>query len=158
MWSPASISDPPSCVTAVRSRTSGAVRWSQRDQLPAPGFFHQVAFDPVRMSMYGSRGNLNMGRRSASKGDLTGGMTQHYARSEVVHGGGNGYDPYMDGYNTYTFSKSSMGGMAGGMAGGGMSGMTMSNMGGGMSGGTMGSMGGGMAKGMRYEFTLCFIC
>ncbi|KAM8746433.1 desmoplakin-B isoform 3-T3 [Acanthopagrus schlegelii] len=100
------------------------------------------------MSMYGSRGNLNMGRRSASKGDLTGGMTQHYARSEVVHGGGNGYDPYMDGYNTYTFSKSSMGGMAGGMAGGGMSGTMMSNMGGGMSGGTMGSMGGGMAKGM----------
>ncbi|XP_073332986.1 desmoplakin-A-like [Pagrus major] len=72
------------------------------------------------MSLYGSRGNLNMGRRAQSKGDLTGGMSQQYARSEMVHGGGNGYDPYMDGYNTYTFSKSSMGGMAGGMAGGGI--------------------------------------
>ncbi|XP_029285435.1 LOW QUALITY PROTEIN: desmoplakin-B [Cottoperca gobio] len=106
----------------------------------------------------GSQKGLNMGQRSGSKGDLTG----YYARSEFVQGGGNGYDPYMDGYNTYnTFSKSSGGGMSGGM-GGGMKGGTgggmkggqtfvmMSSGGSGMASGTMGggmsgSMGGGMS-------------
>ncbi|XP_018526376.1 LOW QUALITY PROTEIN: desmoplakin-like [Lates calcarifer] len=89
------------------------------------------------MSLYGSQQGLN--RRIGSKGDLTGGGTYHYARSEVVHGGGNGYEPYMDGYKTYTFSKSSTGGMGGGM---------MSGMSGGMGGGMSGGMGGGMMSGM----------
>lgn len=97
------------------------------------------------MSMYGSQKGLNMGRRAGSKGDLAGGGSQYYARSEVMHGGGNGYEPYMDGYNTYTFSRSSMGGgggMGGGMGGGGM---TSASTGGGMMGAMMGgSMGGGM--------------
>ncbi|XP_060890231.1 desmoplakin-A isoform X3 [Labrus mixtus] len=96
------------------------------------------------MSLYGSQNRLNMGRRTGSRGDLTGGMTQQYARSDVVHGGGNGYEPYLEGYNnTYTFTKSSSGGgMGGGMAsgGGGMmsgSGLMMSGGGGTMSGGGM---------------------
>ncbi|KAK7889859.1 hypothetical protein WMY93_025419 [Mugilogobius chulae] len=68
------------------------------------------------MSTYGSQKGLNMTRRVSSKADLSGGGT--YARSEVIHGGGNGYDPYMDGYNSYTFtSKTSMGG---GMSSGGL--------------------------------------
>ncbi|XP_076579508.1 desmoplakin-B isoform X1 [Chaetodon auriga] len=91
------------------------------------------------MSLYGSQKALNMGRRVGSRGDLT----QSYARSEVLHGGGNGYDPYMDGY-TYTYSKSSGGGMMSGMGGGMMSGGMMS----GMSGGTMTVMSGGMGGGM----------
>ncbi|XP_044056975.1 desmoplakin-like isoform X2 [Siniperca chuatsi] len=95
------------------------------------------------MSLYGSQKALNMSRRSGSKGDLTGGGTHHYARSEVVHGGGNGYDPYMDGYNTYTFSKTSIGGM-----GGGMGGATISNKGGGMVSGMPGGMPSGMPSGM----------
>lgn len=107
------------------------------------------------MSMYGSQKALNMGRRVGSRGDLT----QSYARSEVLHGGGNGYDPFMDGY-TYTFSKSSGGGMMGGM-GGGMSGGMVSGMSGGMvsgtSGGMMSGMSGGMMSGMRYEFIVWFI-
>ncbi|XP_044217913.1 desmoplakin isoform X1 [Thunnus albacares] len=84
------------------------------------------------MSYYGSQNALNMSRRIGSKGDLTGGGTYQYARSDVVHGGGggNGYEQYMDGYNTYTISRTSMGGMAGGMAG---------SMGGGLSGGMSGS-------------------
>nr|XP_046248699.1 desmoplakin-like isoform X2 [Scatophagus argus] len=84
------------------------------------------------MSMYGSQKALNMGRRVGSKGDLTGAGSYHYARSEVLHGDGNGFDPYMEGYNTYTFSRSSLGGMAGGMSGG-----MMSTMGGGMSGSSL---------------------
>ncbi|KAM9358192.1 desmoplakin-B [Symphorus nematophorus] len=95
------------------------------------------------MSLFGSQKNLS--RRAGSKGDLTGGMTQHYARSEVVHGGGNGYDPYMDGYNTYTYSKASMGPMMSGMAGGGMGSVKMGSMGGGMVSGMSGGMGGGMS-------------
>uniref|UniRef100_UPI003AACE9FC uncharacterized protein n=1 Tax=Centroberyx gerrardi TaxID=166262 RepID=UPI003AACE9FC len=87
------------------------------------------------MSMYGSQKGLHTSRRAGSRGDLTAGGTYQYARSEVVHGGGNGYgppDPYMDGYNTYTFSKASMGGgMAGGMGGG---------MAGGMGGSALGSI------------------
>lgn len=95
------------------------------------------------MSLYDSQKGLNMTRMVGSKGDLTGGGSQYYARSEVVQGGGNGYDPYMDGY-TYTVTKSAGGGMssmASGMAAGGMS-----STGGGMSSmaGGMGSMGGGM--------------
>ncbi|XP_042272853.1 desmoplakin-like isoform X2 [Thunnus maccoyii] len=84
------------------------------------------------MSYYGSQNALNMSRRIGSKGDLTGGGTYQYARSDVVHGGGggNGYEQYMDGYNTYTISRTSMGGMAGGMAG---------SIGGGLSGGMSGS-------------------
>lgn len=117
----------------------------------------------IRMSMYGSQNALNMSRRVGSKGDLTGGGTHHYARSEVVHGGGNGYDPYLDGYNTYTFSKSSMGGIGGGMGGGmsgdmgggmirGMGGGMMSVTGGGMMSGMSGGKGSGMGGGMRYAF------
>ncbi|XP_074492380.1 uncharacterized protein LOC141768198 isoform X3 [Sebastes fasciatus] len=100
------------------------------------------------MSMYGSQKALNMGRRNGSKGDLSG--MQHYARSEVVHmGGGNGYEPYLDGYNTCNFSKSSGGGMmsagsTGGMGGGGMMRQMSSGMGG---GGTMTRMSSGMGGG-----------
>ncbi|XP_068581081.1 desmoplakin-B [Cebidichthys violaceus] len=111
------------------------------------------------MSMYGSQKGLNVGRKGGSKVDLSGGGNTYYARSEVVHGGGNGYDPYFDGYNTYSFSKSSGGGMGGGKMSGmsigrmsGMGGGTMSGMGGGMmsgmGGGTMSGMGGGMMSGM----------
>ncbi|XP_008276404.1 desmoplakin-B isoform X2 [Stegastes partitus] len=95
------------------------------------------------MSMYGSQQGLNMGRRAGSKGDLAGGGNYHYARSEVVHGGGNGYDPYMEGYKTYTFTKST--GMGGGMGSGTMSGVmsgAMSQMASGMEGGTMSRMSG----------------
>uniref|UniRef100_A0A3Q3GQJ7 Desmoplakin b n=1 Tax=Labrus bergylta TaxID=56723 RepID=A0A3Q3GQJ7_9LABR len=109
--------------------------------------------------MYGSQNRLNMGRRTGSRSDLTGGMTQQYARSDVVHGGGNGYEPYMEGYNnTYTFTKSSLGG--GGMTsgGGGMerwrqwrmmssSGMMMSGGGGGGEMMSYGGGGGGMMSG-----------
>jgi len=99
------------------------------------------------MSMYGSQKGLYMSRTAGSKGDMNREGTNHYARSEVMHGGGNGYDPYFDGNNTYSFSKSSGGGMAGGMLGGMSSGM-MSGMGGGMSSGMMSGMGGGMSSGM----------
>ena len=115
------------------------------------------------MSNYGSQNRLYHGQSSASKGDLTG----NYARSEVMHGGGNGYDPYQEGYNTYTFSKSSGGGMpSGAMMNGMMSGGTMSNgmvikgghtstmmssSGGGMSGGMGGGMASGMASGMSMS-------
>ncbi|XP_037625459.1 epiplakin-like isoform X5 [Sebastes umbrosus] len=94
------------------------------------------------MSMYGSQKALNMGRRNGSKGDLSG--MQQYARSEVVHmGGGNGYEPYLDGYNTYNFSKSSGGGM------GEMSSSMMRQMSSGMGGGMMRQMSsGGMMREM----------
>ncbi|XP_046873002.1 desmoplakin isoform X3 [Hypomesus transpacificus] len=60
------------------------------------------------MSQYGSQRALNTQRRAGSRQDLSAGT--HYARSEVVHSG-NGYrQEYMDGYNTYGFSKGSMGG------------------------------------------------
>ncbi|XP_042369607.1 desmoplakin-like isoform X3 [Plectropomus leopardus] len=89
------------------------------------------------MSQFGSQRGLNLqGRSMSSRGDLTG-EGGYYAHSEVLHGGGNGYEPYLDGY-TYTFSKSS-GGMAGGMSGGTMTGM---------SGGTMTGMSGGTMTGM----------
>ncbi|XP_074492379.1 uncharacterized protein LOC141768198 isoform X2 [Sebastes fasciatus] len=112
------------------------------------------------MSMYGSQKALNMGRRNGSKGDLSG--MQHYARSEVVHmGGGNGYEPYLDGYNTCNFSKSSGGGMmsagsTGGMGGGGMMRQMSSGMGGGGTMTRMSSGGGGggmgeMSSGMMRE-------
>ncbi|XP_021460192.2 desmoplakin isoform X3 [Oncorhynchus mykiss] len=58
------------------------------------------------MSLHTSQRN----RKSGSRPDLSGG-TQHYDRSEVH--GGNGYgQEYMDGagYNTYSYSKTSMGG------------------------------------------------
>lgn len=103
------------------------------------------------MSMYGSQQGLNMSRRAASKGDLTGGGTYHYSRSEILQGSGNGYDPYTDGYKTYSYSKTSTGGLGGGMASG-----MMSGMGGGMVSGTMSGMGSGMVSGtmsgMRYVF------
>ncbi|XP_026178775.1 desmoplakin-B isoform X2 [Mastacembelus armatus] len=92
------------------------------------------------MSMYGSQPALNMSRKSGSKGDLTGWGTYHFERSDGQHGGGNGYDPYMEGYKTISYSKSySGGGTAGGMGGG---------MASGMGGGMMSGMGGGMASGM----------
>ncbi|XP_075901736.1 desmoplakin-B isoform X2 [Nelusetta ayraudi] len=61
------------------------------------------------MSMYGSQKNLSMGRRVPSRGELSGGG-QFYARSEVVQSGGNGYEPFMDGFTGSTFSRTSMGG------------------------------------------------
>ncbi|XP_028442753.1 desmoplakin-B [Perca flavescens] len=112
------------------------------------------------MSMYGSQKALYTGRRVNSNGDLTGGGNVQYSRSEILHGAGNGYEPYMDAeYNTYTFSKSSGGGMGGGMlrgnmsgTGGGMvssmsSGMVNAAMSGGRGGGMMSGMGGGMMSG-----------
>lgn len=88
-------------VAAVCTRTSGAGRW-----------FSQTRFGCVEM--YGSQRGLNQGRRVGSKGDLTGVGGQYYAQSDIVQGGGNGYDPFMDGY-TYTITKSSGSGKAGGM-------------------------------------------
>lgn len=70
------------------------------------------------MSYYGSQNGLNMNRRAGSKADLSGVGTYQYAQTELVHGGPNGYQPYTDGYNTYSYTKTSSGGMAGG--GGGM--------------------------------------
>nr|XP_019958127.1 PREDICTED: desmoplakin-like isoform X2 [Paralichthys olivaceus] len=119
------------------------------------------------MSHYGSQQGLSMNRRAGSKSDLSGPGTYSYARSEVVHGGGNGYDPYMDGYKSLSYSKTTkavsgggmtsatMGGrgsgMMSGMGGGMMSctaGGVMSGMGGGMMSGTMSGVGGGMVCGM----------
>uniref|UniRef100_A0AAQ6IHT3 Desmoplakin b n=1 Tax=Anabas testudineus TaxID=64144 RepID=A0AAQ6IHT3_ANATE len=116
------------------------------------------------MSFYGSQQGLNMNRTVGSKGDLTGGGTYHYSRSEIVHGSGNGYDPYMEGYKTYSFSKASAGGMGGGTmsgTGGGMGGGMMSGtmsgtgggMGGGMMSGTMSGMGGGTMSGTGISAT-----
>lgn len=101
------------CAPQAAERTGGN-RWR-----PGTRCALCSAHTAARMSMYGSQRGLNMGRRASSKGDLN----HHYARSEVYHGGGNGYDPYSDGYNTYSFSKSTLGGMPGGMSasmGGGM--------------------------------------
>ncbi|KAM6962578.1 desmoplakin-B [Aplochiton taeniatus] len=69
------------------------------------------------MSLYGSQKALHSSRRSGSRTDLTGGGA-NFERSEVVHGGGNGYGPpeFMDGY--YSLSKTSMGGGMGGGQGG----------------------------------------
>ncbi|XP_041862192.1 epiplakin-like [Melanotaenia boesemani] len=68
--------------------------------------------------MYGSQQGLNMNRRANSKSDLAGAGTYHYARSEGLHGDGNGYEPSMDGYRTYSISRSLSKG--GGMASGAM--------------------------------------
>lgn len=102
------------------------------------------------MSYYGSQKALNqsgVAYRSGSRGDLSGGMTQQYAQSEVIRGSGNGYEPYMDGYNSFNFSRSSMGDrMTRGMgervvmSSSGAGGMMM--MGGGGSGGGMMMSGG----------------
>ncbi|XP_056893779.1 desmoplakin-A isoform X2 [Takifugu flavidus] len=69
------------------------------------------------MSLYGSQKCLDIGHRVGSKPDLTGGGSHLYTRSEFVHGAGDGYDPYLDGY-TYTVTTRSAGG--GAAAGGGM--------------------------------------
>ncbi|XP_057697809.1 desmoplakin-B-like isoform X1 [Corythoichthys intestinalis] len=60
------------------------------------------------MSQYSSQNVLNMSL--SRRGDPTTGGSFRYTRSEFVQGGGNGYDHYMDGYNT--LPKSSVGGMA----------------------------------------------
>ncbi|XP_027883191.1 desmoplakin-B [Xiphophorus couchianus] len=58
------------------------------------------------MSLYGSNQALNSGRRASSKSNLAGGMTYHYARSDVAHGGGNGVEPIVEGFNrSATFSR-----------------------------------------------------
>ncbi|XP_062251125.1 desmoplakin-B isoform X2 [Platichthys flesus] len=95
------------------------------------------------MSMYGSQQGLNMNRRAGSKGDLAGPGNYSYARSEVVHGGGNGYDPYMDGSKTFTYSKSTKGG-----TGGGMTSTTMGRQVSGNAGGMWGGMGSPEDNGM----------
>eukprot|EP00066_Takifugu_rubripes_P026498 XP_011615764.1 PREDICTED: desmoplakin-like [Takifugu rubripes] len=77
------------------------------------------------MSLYGSQKCLDIGHRVGSKPDLTGGGSQLYTRSEFVHGAGDGYDPYLDGY-TYTVTTRSAGG--GAAAGGGMSAATLSSI------------------------------
>lgn len=64
------------------------------------------------MSMYGSQKNLSMGRRVASKADLSAGGNQFYPRGDLMHGGGNGYEPFMmDGFTGSTLSRTSMGGI-----------------------------------------------
>lgn len=92
--------------------------WSVGLQVAGPGQ------RSVRMSLYGSQKGLNMAHGMGSKPDLSGGGSQYYARSEFVQGAGNGFDPYMDGYNTYTVTTRSAGGGAVGIAksgaGGGM--------------------------------------
>ncbi|KAM7409324.1 hypothetical protein PAMA_001007 [Pampus argenteus] len=87
------------------------------------------------MSFYGSMNILNMARGAGSKGDLTADMTSQYARSEFVPGGGNGYEGYADGYNTY--SKTPMGVKAG--RAGSMSGSMSGGLSGGLSGGISGT-------------------
>uniref|UniRef100_H2SGU8 Desmoplakin b n=1 Tax=Takifugu rubripes TaxID=31033 RepID=H2SGU8_TAKRU len=77
------------------------------------------------MSLYGSQKCLDIGHRVGSKPDLTGGGSQLYTRSEFVHGAGDGYNPYLDGY-TYTVTTRSAGG--GAAAGGGMSAATLSSI------------------------------
>ncbi|KAM4740053.1 desmoplakin-B [Anableps anableps] len=59
------------------------------------------------MSHYGSQQVLTSSRRTGSKGDLAGGMTYHYARSDVAQGSGNGYDPFVEGHRG-TFSRVTM--------------------------------------------------
>ncbi|MEQ2313930.1 hypothetical protein AMECASPLE_006947, partial [Ameca splendens] len=80
------------------------------------------------MNTFGSQQALNASRRVGSKGDLTGGGTYHYARSDVAHGGGNGYDVFVEGYRGSSISRKSMKG------GGMMSIATESGAMGGMSG------------------------
>ena len=160
------------CSPAQRGQGSGAHRWRETlrnpsyGAYPPPAHLHGVAAtSTVTMSMYGSHQGLSMNRRSGSKGDLAGAGNYNYARSEVVHGGGNGYEPYVDGYRTYTHSKSTKGGTGGGMTttermvsgrmsgvgsgmAGGMGGGMIGSMAGGMGGGTMSGVGSGMAGGM----------
>lgn len=60
----------------------------------------------ITMSLYGSNQALNSGRRASSKSNLASGMTYHYARSDVAHGGGNGVEPIVEGFNrSATFSR-----------------------------------------------------
>ncbi|MEQ2208983.1 hypothetical protein XENOCAPTIV_021748 [Xenoophorus captivus] len=80
------------------------------------------------MNTFGSQQALNASRRVGSKGDLTGGGTYQYARSDVAHGGGNGYDVFVEGYRGSSISRKSMKG------GGMMSIATESGPMGGMSG------------------------
>lgn len=63
----------------------------------------------ITMSFYGSNQALNSGRRANSRSNLAGGMTYHYARSDVAHGGGNGVEPMVEGFNrSATFSRATM--------------------------------------------------
>lgn len=62
--------------------------------------------DP-EMSLYGSQRGLHVSRSIGSRPDLSGGTGQ-YAQSEV-HGGNRYGQEYMDD-NTYSYSKTSMGG------------------------------------------------
>uniref|UniRef100_A0A3Q3GJ64 Desmoplakin n=1 Tax=Kryptolebias marmoratus TaxID=37003 RepID=A0A3Q3GJ64_KRYMA len=57
------------------------------------------------MSAYGSQQQLYGGRRVSSRSDLAGGGTYHYARSDVAHGGGGGYDAFVEGNRTYSVSR-----------------------------------------------------
>ncbi|KAG7514581.1 desmoplakin-like isoform X2 [Solea senegalensis] len=102
------------------------------------------------MSYYGSQQGLNVSRRAGSKSDLTTGGTYPYSRSEILQGGGNGYDQYMDGFKSVSYSRSSKGGMVctmpGGMSGGMVTGMSGGMVG--MPGGMVSTMPGGMVSGM----------
>ncbi|XP_039985021.1 desmoplakin [Xiphias gladius] len=69
------------------------------------------------MSFHGFHQALNLNRRAGSKGDLNVGGTYQYALSEVVHGDGNGYDPYVDGYKSYTCTMPAAGATGGGVSG-----------------------------------------
>ncbi|XP_054899827.1 desmoplakin-A-like [Poeciliopsis prolifica] len=61
------------------------------------------------MSFSGSNQALNSVRRANSRSNLAGGMTYHYARSDVAHGGGNGVEPMVEGFNrSATFSRATM--------------------------------------------------
>ncbi|XP_029355194.1 desmoplakin-B isoform X1 [Echeneis naucrates] len=94
------------------------------------------------MSFYGSQHGLNVERRAGSKGDLTGLGSFNYARSDGFHGGGNGYDQHMDGYRTFTYTKSIKGGGIGGGMTSCMPAVITSGGGGGMTkGGMSGSSG-----------------
>ena len=127
VWSPASKSDPPPPLVSVCSRGAeapGRTGGEERSGAP-PTPTHLLPFQrpltflrlgrrfAAEMSFYESQQVLNMNRRAGSRPDLTSAGTYRYARSEILHGGGNGYDPYMDGYKTYTLTKST-GAMAGG--------------------------------------------
>ncbi|KAM6922036.1 desmoplakin-B [Xenentodon cancila] len=105
------------CWSAVGRDGSGQVGDSRS---PLQGF-RSFPY-PIGRAMYGSQQALNTGRRVGSRSDLTGGGQYHYARSDVAHGGGNGYDDaFMDGYKTY--STGSKGGTLGGMSGSSLSGI-----------------------------------
>ncbi|RVE73705.1 hypothetical protein OJAV_G00033760 [Oryzias javanicus] len=81
------------------------------------------------MSEYGSQPRLNANRRAGSRGDLTNAGAYHYARSDVAHGSGNGYDSHMemDRHRSYTISRARGFGMSvsGGGPMGGMSGASL---------------------------------